>query len=78
MIATIKAHMVADWRTLLSFASVKVHLAAIAVGAVYQTMPVLDPQVAAALPAPLVAKAISLYAVGGIILRAVKFKQPSA
>jgi hypothetical protein len=70
----LRTRLVADWRTLLGFASMRLHLLAVAIGALYAAMPVLDPSIAAALPAPHAAKAIAAYAAIGAIVRATKLK----
>jgi hypothetical protein len=68
----LKARLVTDWRNLLKLATVRLHLIAIAIGSIYAAMPTLDPTIAAALPAPLQAKAIAAYAVVGLIFRSFK------
>ena len=67
----LRAHLISDWNRLWS---VWLHAAFTAVGAVYAVMPVLDPSIAAMLPAPQQAKAIGAYALVGLLVRIVKQK----
>ena len=70
----LRSHLVDDWHSALSWSSVRLHVAAAGIGAVYTVMPVLDPSIANALPGSLQAKAIGLYALGGLVLRVTKLK----
>jgi hypothetical protein len=74
MLARLQAKLVADWREAWRWSSVRLHLIAAAVGLLYEAMPVLDPSIAAMLPAQRQAKAIGLYALIGLILRLTKLK----
>jgi len=68
------SRLAADWRTILTWSSVRLHLVAVAIGLIYEAMPVLDPSIAGMLPAPMQAKAIGVYAIGSLILRVTKIK----
>lgn len=72
MLERLQSHLVADWRDCLKWSSMRLHVAAILISAMYQAMPVLDPSIAAMLPAPLAAKAVGIYAIGNAILRMTK------
>lgn len=74
----LRARLADDWRQLLGFASVRLHLLAVAIAAVYAAMPALDPAIAAILPAPLQAQAIGLYALLGFVVRVIRFKSSAA
>lgn len=75
----IRSHLVADWNQAHKWSSMRLHGAAILIATVYQVMPVLDPQIAAMLPAPMVAKAIGAYAILGAAARVIQVRQrPSA
>jgi len=63
--------LVADWRKLWS---VWLHGAFSIIGAVYAVMPVLDPSIAAMLPAAQQMKAIGAYAMVGLLVRIIKQK----
>jgi hypothetical protein len=67
--------LVDDWKAALQWSSVRLHLIAATIALIYEAMPVLDPQIAAMLPAPLQAKAIGLYAVIGLLCRVTKIKR---
>jgi hypothetical protein len=74
----LRARLVDKWRNLVRLASVRLHLAAVAIAALYAAMPVLDPAIAAALPAPLQTKAIGAYAAIGLIVRVLRFRRSNA
>lgn len=74
MLSWLKSHLVADWRDFHKWASMRLNGLAVIIATIYQVMPVLDPQIAAMLPAPLVAKAIGAYALFGAMFRVIQFK----
>jgi hypothetical protein len=74
ILTKLKTHLVADWHEALKWSSVRLHLIVLALAALYEVMPALDPNIAAMLPGGLPAKATGAYAIVGLILRLTKLK----
>jgi len=70
----LKDHLVADWKLALQWSSVRLNIAASVLALIYAAMPVLDPTIAAMLPARLQTEAIGAYAIIGLVLRVSKLK----
>jgi hypothetical protein len=74
----LKSKLVVDWKNARHWWSVKIHALALAYLVVWETMPVLSPQIAAALPDPLQGQIVAGYAILGILVRLIAQKDKNA
>lgn len=74
MLDRFKAHLVEDWQSALRWSSVRLHIAVIALNALFAAMPALDPAIAGVLPVSLRNPAIGLYAAAALALRLTKLR----
>jgi hypothetical protein len=74
MFERFKVHLVEDWQCAHKWSSVRLHLVAIALNALFAAMPSLDPAIAGMLPKVFQSPVIGVYAIVALVLRLTRMR----